>query len=250
MKLFIIIDETSFYHPKFLERFISETNDDVVGIGIVKKIPKKHSLSIYLRNHFYYLKPNEILKLIFHKIIINKGNVFSSVKKVCEYYNINYFNINHTLNKDKYIKCIELTKPDIIISSNSLYFDKIILDIPKICCINRHSSLLPSYKGLWPVFYAFLNGEKEVGVTIHIMGTKYDEGKILSQKVIKIKNGDTIADLYEKCFDESVECLLNAIRVIKNSSIGNSINKYLDSYYSFPKKKHWNEFRKRGGVFI
>ena len=37
---------------------------------------------------------------------------------------------------------------------------EIILNTPKLGCINVHASLLPKYRGGAPVHYAIINGEK------------------------------------------------------------------------------------------
>ena len=64
-------------------------------------------------------------------------------------------------------------------------FIKKILSIPKICSINRHAGLLPSYKSLWPIFHAYKNKEKYVGFSIHLMKEKIDDGKVISQQKVK-----------------------------------------------------------------
>ena len=70
---------------------------------------------------------------------------------------------------------------NIIISSNSLIFKKELLSIPKICTINRHSALLPSYGGLLPVFQSFIHGEKFTGVSIHYMNNKIENNHDLKK---------------------------------------------------------------------
>ena len=65
--------------------------------------------------------------------------------------------------------------------------------------------MLPSYAGLWPIFHAYINDEKFVGVTVHIMNNKVDSGNILYQKEIPIKKDDTIFSLYMKSFDISAK---------------------------------------------
>lgn len=57
-----------------------------------------------------------------------------------------------------------------------------ILDIPTLRCLNIHPSLLPSFKGVDPVFYGLLRNEKKFGVTLHEMAESFDTGDILVQK--------------------------------------------------------------------
>ena len=256
MRLLFILDDTSFYHPQFLGDLVKKLSKDKIYLGLVKKIPKKNNLSIYLLKSFYLLKINEVFKLLFYAInnkiksFLFNGKKFHSMKNVINYYNLNHFYIYDSINKIEYLKKIEALNPDVIISSNSLYFGKRLLSIPSKCCINRHSSLLPSYGGLWPVFQAIRCGEKNVGVTIHVMIDKIDKGLILAQERVKVEKNETVSDVYEKCFNVSVDLIIEAINKIKDNNLKSVTNNFEESYYSFPKKSHWDDLRKLNKKFI
>lgn len=260
MKLVIIIDETRFYHPDMLADFLRRTKDEVMGICIVTKIPPKNNIEYYLKRHFYFLTFIEIFKLVYRKFVFSVFDLFRrsnrnskhfySVESVCKAFVIPYRCVEYSLNNELTINFITSFQPDIIVSSNSLYFSKKILNIPRIACINRHSGLLPSYGGLWPVFQALRNGEEKVGVTIHVMVEKIDHGPVLSQQEIAVEDSDTVADLYEKCFILSSTLLLDALNSIRMNDIQAKMNNYSPSYYSFPLAGHWKEFRRRGRKFI
>lgn len=246
MKIFIVIDETSFFHPDFLNDLIENINHEVVGAGLVTNIPRKSNLTKYLIRRFYFLKFFEILKLaLFY--LKNKRNKFSSVEFVLKYHKIPYIKIKNNINNVKYVDFINNYSPDIIISSNSLIFKEEILSIPKVCCINRHSSLLPSYAGLWPIFHAYINDEKFVGVSVHKMNDKIDSGDILHQEKIPIKKNDTIFSLYMKSFKISSRAIILSIEHLDKSISPQNSN---DSYFSFPTKADWKLFREKGGKFI
>ena len=53
--------------------------------------------------------------------------------------------------------------------------------------INLHPSILPNYKGLMTQKRMLINNEKYYGFTIHKVSTELDDGKIISNKNIKIK---------------------------------------------------------------
>jgi len=256
LKLLFILDDTSFYHPQFLGDLIKKLENDTIHVGLVQKIPRKSNLSLYLLRSLYLLKPNEALKL-FYESVKNKvksffphKNKFYSIKSVIKYYDLEYFYINKSINKTEYINKIKDIKPDVIISSNSLYFGKKLLSIPNKCCINRHSSLLPSYGGLWPVFQAIRSGENEVGVTIHMMTNDIDKGLILSQGKIPVRGNDTVSKIYEKCFFISVDLVIEALNKIRNDNYIGLDNNFKESYFSFPKKSHWSDLRKLKIKFI
>jgi len=92
---------------------------------------------------------------------------------------------------------------------------KDILDIPKVCSLNVHASLLPKYRGAAPVNLAIVNGEKKTGVTIIRMNEKMDAGDIVLQKEIAIKSDDTSEVLDAKLAGMGAELLIEAIETIK-----------------------------------
>lgn len=63
---------------------------------------------------------------------------------------------------------------------------------------NIHYSLLPKYRGLHSTVWAILNGEKEVGLTIHQMVEKIDAGAVLHQHAITY-SGQTSTEIMTQC---------------------------------------------------
>jgi methionyl-tRNA formyltransferase len=62
-----------------------------------------------------------------------------------------------------------------------------ILDIPRFGSYNLHFSLLPKYRGASPVQSAILEGETISGITIFRLTEGLDEGDIMLQKEVSIK---------------------------------------------------------------
>lgn len=75
---------------------------------------------------------------------------------------------------------------------------KSLLEIPKFGAINIHFSLLPKYRGASPIQEALLHGDTVTGVTFILMNEGLDEGDILLQESIEIKNEDNAQTLSEK----------------------------------------------------
>jgi methionyl-tRNA formyltransferase len=259
MKLFLIIDETHFYQPNFVAELINKTDHEIVGAALVTKVLPKSDLERYMIRNFLFLRFSELVKLGTKKLSLQLKNrfqkkskgakTFYSVRKVYEHFNIEYFEVEYDINKPVYLNKIKEKQPDIIVSSNSTIFGDELLNIPKYC-INRHSALLPSYGGLWPVFQAVRKNEKKVGVSVHTMEKKIDKGILLSQTVVPIEKGDTVDTLYQKCFQCSADTVLNAIKKIDENDVTALKNNCAASYYSFPKKYQWKQFRKTKIKFI
>jgi phosphoribosylglycinamide formyltransferase-1 len=69
--------------------------------------------------------------------------------------------------------------------------------------INIHPALLPAYggKGMFGMYVhqaVKANNESQTGITIHLVNEKYDEGKILLQKICNIDVTDTPEDIATK----------------------------------------------------
>ena len=52
--------------------------------------------------------------------------------------------------------------------------------------LNIHPSQLPKYRGPFPEAHAILNGESEIGLTIHRMNERFDAGPILAQSTMPL----------------------------------------------------------------
>ena len=115
-------------------------------------------------------------------------------------------NPNHPL----WVSRIKKMKPDYLFS---FYYREIIgkeiLAIPSKGALNLHGSLLPKYRGCAPINWAVINGEKETGVTLHLMAEKVDAGDIVAQKKISIGANDTAKDVHLKAAKAAAD-LLNA----------------------------------------
>ncbi|TQV71874.1 methionyl-tRNA formyltransferase [Denitrobaculum tricleocarpae] len=61
-----------------------------------------------------------------------------------------------------------------------------VFSAPRLGSLNIHSSLLPAYRGVHPVSWVLINGERETGVTLHRIDPGVDTGGILAARAISI----------------------------------------------------------------
>ncbi len=61
--------------------------------------------------------------------------------------------------------------------------------LPKQTSLNIHPSLLPSFRGPTPLFWQLKTGNNSLGITIHKLNAQFDQGEILRQRTVSIKNG-------------------------------------------------------------
>jgi methionyl-tRNA formyltransferase len=101
--------------------------------------------------------------------------------------------------------------------------------------VNVHGSLLPRYRGRTPHVWAIINGEKQTGVTLHILDENCDTGDIISQVSVEITWEDTGASLLRK-FEELYIPIIRS--VISDAESGKITSKKQDnSKASFFRKR-------------
>ena len=201
MKIILVMSEAFLWKPKFVNDIINSlaVENKIVGVVLSSFKPRKTSSIKHITRYFIMLGPKAFFITAFKEVYFGLANFidkyialdkFFQLKGYVEEKKFQYLN-QKNVNDDDTINWISNFKPDIILSSGNQIFQSKLLSLPKIACINRHTSLLPSYKGIYPIFWCMLNGEKFVGVTVHTMTLNIDGGKILAQKKIPIKKQDT-----------------------------------------------------------
>jgi methionyl-tRNA formyltransferase len=108
---------------------------------------------------------------------------------------------------------IRQLKPDLIVVS---CYSKIIPpEILKIVpALNLHPSLLPRYRGPWPIFWQLKNGETKTGVTVHLVTDKVDGGDILGQRPVPFPDGIGGPEAEELCAETGSRLLLSVLDAI------------------------------------
>lgn len=67
----------------------------------------------------------------------------------------------------------------------------------KVRCFNFHPGLLPEYRGAGNFSWVLINGEKETGITLHVMDKGIDHGPIIQRRAFDIPLNATAQDLFE-----------------------------------------------------
>lgn len=98
-----------------------------------------------------------------------------------------------------------------VVVAYGLILPQIVLDTPKMGCINVHGSILPRWRGAAPIQRALWAGDKETGVTIMQMDLGLDTGDMLLKTQLTIEDDDTSASLYEKLALQGPNALIQAL---------------------------------------
>lgn len=103
-------------------------------------------------------------------------------------------------------------KPDLmIVVAYGLILPQIVLDTPRLGCVNVHASLLPRWRGAAPIHRALLAGDAETGVTLMQMEAGLDTGPMLAKVVTHISENDTSAELHDRLAHLGSEMLVQQL---------------------------------------
>lgn len=85
-----------------------------------------------------------------------------------------------------------------IVAAYGLILPQVVLDMPRLGCVNIHASLLPRWRGAAPIHRAIEAGDAETGITLMQMDQGLDTGAMLSRTVLPILPSDTTGSLHDK----------------------------------------------------
>ena len=131
------------------------------------------------------------------------------IHEVADKYGISVFQPEKIQND--YERILEV-KPDIIITcAYGQIIPKVLLDLPRLGCINVHASLLPKLRGGAPLHHAIIDGLDKTGVTIMYMDEAMDTGDIISTISYDIKSSDTTEDIHDTLRELGAKLLIDTL---------------------------------------
>ncbi|AQS35293.1 methionyl-tRNA formyltransferase [Shewanella psychrophila] len=98
-----------------------------------------------------------------------------------------------------------------VVVAYGLILPQVVLDTPRLGCINVHGSILPRWRGAAPIQRALWAGDKETGVTIMQMDLGLDTGDMLLKTQLTIEDDDTSGSLYDKLALQGPHALIQAL---------------------------------------
>ena len=102
----------------------------------------------------------------------------------------------------------------IVVAAFGQILPKIIIDFPKMGCLNIHPSLLPKYRGAAPLNWSIIRGETKTGVTIMMMDEGMDSGDILIQEETPLESTKTYGELHDRLANLGAKLLIKTIEQV------------------------------------
>lgn len=96
------------------------------------------------------------------------------------------------------------------------------LAVPALGVVNGHPSLLPRYRGPFPIAWAVRNGEAEIGMSYHLMDASFDTGNLLAQRAVPLAEDDDWESLMGKISEAALELLPSALERLMRGDRGDA----------------------------
>jgi methionyl-tRNA formyltransferase len=197
------------------------------------------------------LLPNQIVFPLLERLSANgdpRGHLtFAQIQSRC---NIRVEALPNP-NQDPGLRRVRDFAPDLILSIRyGAIFKEPVLSIPRHGVLNLHSGLLPHYRGVLATFRALMNGEREIGCTLHyIQDPKIDCGDVVSSSRLSVRPERSLLWHILALYPDGVGLMRRALAVLEQG--GGRLQSQQQSpgqgaYYSYPTAREWDEFYRRG----
>ena len=99
-------------------------------------------------------------------------------------------------------------RPDLmVVVAYGLLLPQVVLDTPRLGCVNLHASILPRWRGAAPIQRAILAGDSESGVCLMQMEAGLDSGPVLAEVRTPIAEDETGGSLHDRLSQMAADLL-------------------------------------------
>lgn len=257
MRIVFLTQDDPLYILPFFEEFFRQRPEqvEVAAVFTCKTMGERGRMKL-LRELLHLYGPLGLTRLLF-RVAASRAlallparpgaRKFHSIAQLCRAFGVRHVFLGNPNQEQPRAQIAELS-PDLLVSIACPYIlKKTLLELPPLGCINMHHAPLPRYKGMMPTFWQMYHGEKSVGVTIHTMAAKVDEGDALLQESLAIEEGESLDHLIRRSKRHGAHCMARVLTAIAaNSQKTISLDHSRGSYFTFPTADEMKEFRRRG----
>ena len=241
------------FFEEFFRNYASEFN--ILQVSCCRPMGKRSRWKL-LKELVYLYRPLGFARLMTRAAISRAFGMlprgrgswsYHSFAQLCRAYSVPCKRVDNP-NVPEYVEQLKARKADLLISVACPYILKEhVLQVTPLGCINIHHAPLPRYKGMMPTFWQMYHGEKKVGVTVHYMVPKVDEGAALLQSELAIEPGESLDRLIRRSKRHGAHCMAKVIRQIaENHQEAVKLENEKGSYFTFPTFGEMREFHRRG----
>lgn len=102
--------------------------------------------------------------------------------------------------------------PDLfVVATFPAILPKTLLAISRLGALNVHPSLLPRHRGPDPLYWTYVQDDREAGVTVHWIGERVDAGDIVRSVAVPLDRGRSVDDLYGELSQAGARLLAESV---------------------------------------
>lgn len=132
--------------------------------------------------------------------------------------------------------------PDLmVVVAYGLILPQVVLDTPRLGCINSHASLLPRWRGAAPIQRAIEAGDASSGVTVMQMEAGLDTGPMLLKMTTTITAEDTGGSLHDRLAQLGSAAVVEAVTKLAAGELRGEVQD--DSLATYAHKLNKDEAR-------
>lgn len=229
---------------------------------LLPALTPQHKVSVFLSSRVggNTQAPIELQQLkFFEQVLFNellfpalaqsaKHGVLQSFEALARHLDIPIVELNK-INSEQGLATLAASQPDLILS---IRYGGILREhaiaTSRFGVLNLHSGRLPAYRGVMATFFAMLNGEQEIGTTLHsIQDAGIDTGDVLGQTHVQLDYSHAYLWNVLQLYPAGVDMMLAAVDKI---SLGETLAAQPQSsggnYYSFPTPAQLQQFGESG----
>lgn len=98
-----------------------------------------------------------------------------------------------------------------VVAAYGLILPQMVLDIPRLGCLNVHASLLPRWRGAAPIQRAIMAGDSETGVTIMQMEAGLDTGPMQLKDCMPLDDTTTAGEAHDALSEMGAGLIIQAL---------------------------------------
>ena len=162
-----------------------------------------------------------------------------------------------SLNEVKSAETLDLIRslePDLILSVRyGKIFGNEFLKIPKQGVINLHSGRLPQYRGVLATFRALMNGDSEIGCTLHyIDDATIDTGGIIGFSKLEVDKSKSLFWHIMHLYPSSLDLVVSTFeKILRGDKIETHVQTSENAqYFTFPTHEEVAQFKEKGWSFM
>jgi methionyl-tRNA formyltransferase len=124
------------------------------------------------------------------------------------------------VNDPAFVSRVDRLTPDFVLSFQAAQILKRpLIQTARLACLNLHFGPLPRYRGVAPIAWAIINGERSTGVTIHHIDPGIDSGDIVKAREVPIGLHDTGRTLYDACTSAAIDLFAESWPAIRSGRV-------------------------------